>query len=36
MEKGNYSLLMDQLINTDLIKITNIITLGELKNQKCV
>ena len=36
METGNCSLPMDQLTNTDLIKITNIITLGELRDQKCI
>ena len=32
--EGPYSLLMDQLINTDLIKM--LIMLGEMKDQKCI
>lgn len=36
MEKGNYSLLMDQLTHTDLIKIPNTIMSGELRDQKCI
>lgn len=34
MEKGNYSLLMDQLTNTDIIKIANVIMLRKLERSE--
>lgn len=34
MEKGNYSLQIDQLTNTDIIKIANIIYVGGIEGSK--